>query len=340
MRVKREKIICQGQLFEKSIRKVFNQKILYLSIKGDDMGFDIVTFGSAVIDTFVNTDIGEKNHLFSYPAGGKILINDLKFDIGGGGTNTAVAFSRLGLKTGCICNVGTDVDGKNILDLLKKENVIFLGKVDKSGITGHSVILDSHGGERTILTYKGVNNDISLSELNVKNIETKWLYYSALLGKSFETQKKLAELLHKQGTKIAFNPSSYIIKNLDFFPILKICDVLIVNLEEAEMICKRFNKKGDLFKSINELGPKIVLITNKDKFAVCFDGTRKYSIAPHKNIKVVERTGAGDAFASGFVAGQIAGLSIDKSLELALKESESVIKYFGAKNKLIKMKLK
>jgi ribokinase len=304
------------------------------------MKFDIVSFGSAIIDTFVNTEIGEKNHFFRYPAGSKILIRYLKFDVGGGGTNTAVAFSRFGLKTGCICNVGADENGNRILDLLKKENVMFLGKIDKSGMTGYSVILDSKGGERTILTYKGVNNNITLNEVNL-GLETKWLYYSSLLEKSFATQKKLAEIMHKKGTKIAFNPSSYIIQKLDFLPILKICEVLIVNKEEAIMICKRFKKRRwNLLKSLNKLGPKIVLITDKDNPAVCFDGKNKYSIKPHKNIKVVERTGAGDAFASGFVAGQIAGFSIQKSLELALKESESVIQYFGAKNKLLKTNIK
>ncbi|MFA5724341.1 MAG: carbohydrate kinase family protein [Candidatus Pacearchaeota archaeon] len=304
------------------------------------MKFDIISFGSAVIDAFVNTEIGEKNNSFSYPAGGKILINDLRFDIGGGGTNTAVAFSRFGFKTGCICDVGDDENGKNILQLLKKEKITFLGEIDKSGMTGYSVILDSNAGERTILTYKGVNNKITLNELNLKTLNTKWLYYSALLENSFATQKRVAETMHKKGTKLAFNPSSYIIKNEDYSSLLKICEILVVNKEEAEMICKRFKKKSDLWKSIHELGPKIVLITDKDNPAVCFDGKKKYQVIPHKNIKVVERTGAGDAFASGFVAGQIAGFSIEKSLELALKESESVIQHFGAKNKLLRMKLK
>ena len=147
-------------------------------------------------------------------------------------------------------------------------------------------------------------------------------------------------MFHKQGTKIAFNPSSYIINNENILPILKITEVLIVNKEEAQMICDRFKKsRTDLLKSLNLLGPKIVLITDKDNPAVCFDSKKKYSILPHKNIKVVERTGAGDAFASGFVAGQIAGWSIQKSLELGLKEGESVITSRGAKNKLLRMKL-
>jgi ribokinase len=303
--------------------------------------FDIISFGSAVIDVFVHTDVHEKGNKMCYDVGSKILITDLKFDIGGGGTNTAVAFSRLGFLTGCICNVGDDENGRRILNLLKKENVKFLGKIDKNGMTGYSVILDSHGGDRTILTYKGVNNQVKSSELNLKNIKTKWLYYSALLEESFETQKKLAKKLVSSGTKLAFNPSSYIINNLDIGDILKITNVLILNKEEAEALCKRYGKSGhNPLEELHELGSKIIVITNKDNPVLCFDGIKRYSIQPHKNIKVVERTGAGDAFASGFVAGCIVGWDIEKCLELGVRESESVVQYFGAKNNLLRMKLK
>ena len=72
------------------------------------MMFDVVTFGSAVIDTFVDTEFNNKTKSFSYPAGAKILVHNLKSDIGGGATNTGVAFSRLGLKTGSICKIGDD----------------------------------------------------------------------------------------------------------------------------------------------------------------------------------------------------------------------------------------
>lgn len=303
--------------------------------------FDMITFGSAVIDVFVHTDCHEHGKEMCYPVGGKLLINEIKFDVGGGGTNTATAFSRLGFKTGCICNVGEDENGHRILNLLKKEKVSFLGKIDKKGMSGYSVILDSTGGERTILTYKGVNNDIHLKDIKASQLKTKWLYYSALLEKSFETQKQLALRFVKSGTKLAFNPSNYIINNLDISDILKITHVLILNKEEAEALCKKYGKPAhDLLEELHELGVKIVVITDKDNPAVCYDGVKKYSIEPHKGIKVVERTGAGDAFASGFVAGCMVGWPIEKCLELALKESESVITFRGAKNNLLRMKLK
>ena len=302
--------------------------------KEEKMRFDVVTFGGAVIDVFVNTEVGEKHGFMHYPIGEKILIKELKFDWGGGGTNTAVAFARLGFKTGCISELGGDENGKKIFNSLKKEKVEFLGKVVKNELSGYSVILDSRGGERTILTYKGANNEISLSD--IKKFKTKWLYLSSLLGKSFETQKKLALILKKRGTKIAFNPSSYLIKKENLSPILKITDILVLNKQEAQMLTR---SKLNLLENLRKLGPKLIVITDKDKMITCYDGHNRYLLFPNK-VKVVERTGAGDAFASGFVAGQIAKKSIKYSLRLGLAESESVIKYFGAKNKLLRMKLR
>ena len=98
-------------------------------------------------------------------------------------------------------------------------------------------------------------------------------------------------------------------------------------------------REKDLLLGLSKLGPEIIVITDKNKKISAYDGKKKYFLIPHK-IKVVERTGAGDAFASRFVAGLIVGKSIKESLKLGLRESESVIKYFGAKNNLLRIKLK
>lgn len=302
------------------------------------MKFDIITFGSAVVDVFVNTDISEEHHFISYPVGAKILIKELRFDIGGGGTNTAVAFARLGLKTGYIGKVGKDDNGKEILKLMRKEKVKFLGRKDRNENTGYSVILDSKGGDRTILTYKGANDNISLEDIKLRKIKTRWLYYSSLLNRSLKTQIALARIMKKRGVKLAFNPSSYLTKRKELImPLLKLSDILVLNKEESQMLVGK--KEKDLLKGLHELTKGTVVITDKDKKVMAYDGKQKYYLMPNK-VKVVERTGAGDAFASGFVAGQIVGFGILDSLKLGLRESESVIRYFGAKNRLLRMKLK
>ncbi|MAG44425.1 hypothetical protein CL633_00875, partial [bacterium] len=137
--------------------------------------------------------------------------------------------------------------------------------------------------------------------------------------------------------KIALNISQYLAKKRPLELIEKV-DVLIVNKQEAELLASSklpINIK-DLLMALHGIGSKIVVITDKDNDIKAYDGNKVYSVSPHKEIKVVERTGAGDAFASSFVSGIIKGKDIDFSLNMALINSESVIAHYGARNKLLK----
>lgn len=297
--------------------------------------FEVVCFGSAVVDAFVKTDFKEDSKNIIIPFGCKMLMKDLYFEIGGGGTNTSVAFSRLGLKTGYIGKVGNDKYGQEVLDLLKKEKITFLGNKVKKETSGFSVVLISEKLNRSILTYKGINNEIEGGD--IKKFKTNLLYLSSLMGKSFKTQISLAKKLKEKGVKVAFNPSEYLIKEIGLKPLLKLCDILIINKEEAGLLTKEKNK----LKGISKMGPGIVVITDERRRVYCYDSHsgKTYSIKPRK-LKVVEKTGAGDAFAAGFVAGIIKNKPIEYCLKLGVKEAEAVIKYVGAKNKLLRMNLK
>ena len=302
-------------------------------MKAKTKKFEVVCFGSAVIDAFVKTDFKEDSKKIMIPFGCKMLMKDLYFEVGGGGTNTSVAFSRLGLKTGYIGKIGDDKYGEQVLDLLKKEKITFLGNKVKGETNGFSVVLVSKKLNRSILTYKGINNEIGLKD--VKKFQTNLLYLSSLMEKSFKTQISLAKKLKKKGTKIAFNPSEYLIKEINLNNFLKLCDILIVNKEEAELLTKEKNK----LKGLSKMGPGIVVITDERRRAYCYDKTKTYSIDPPK-LKIVEKTGAGDAFAAGFVAGLIKKKPIEYCLKLGVREAGAVIRHIGAKNNLLKMKLK
>src|SRR3989338_8215460 len=94
--------------------------------------YDIITVGSATVDVFAHTDFSEvikikepkgEIDLIAYPLGSKLLIKELRFTTGGGGTNTAVAFARLGLKTAWIGKLGDDGNADVIVKELEKDNV-------------------------------------------------------------------------------------------------------------------------------------------------------------------------------------------------------------------------
>lgn len=294
--------------------------------------FDVVTFGSAVVDSFVKAKYAEHGENILIPYGTKMLIKELHSEIGGGGTNTAVAFSRLGFKTGYIGKLGKDLGGNKILNMLKKEKITFLGGRGSKEETGSSIILVSREHYRSILTYKGINNDLHMGE--IRPFKTKWMYCSSMVGESLRSQIKMAKRLKKQGTKIAFNPSEYLIKMGGIRELLRISDVAIVNKVEAGLL----TKEKDLLKGISKLGPKIVAITDGKSKIVVYDGSKEYSIVPPK-VKIIEKTGAGDAFASGFVAGLIAKKSIKECISLGIRESDAVVKHFGAKNNLLRMRI-
>ncbi len=307
--------------------------------------YDIITMGSATVDVFVQTDSSQSELLkihghkdIAYPLGAKILIKHLDFFIGGGGTNTAVAFSRLGLKTAYLGKIGKDENGLKIFKCLQDEKIHFLGRT-LGKISGYSVILDSVKEDRTIFAYKGCNDELSFDEIHKNNINSKWLYFSTMMKESFKTQEKVTKYAVQKGIKIAFNPSSYQVKQGYRFikNILSSAEVLIFNKEEAQTLLKTNSVDMVLMmKKLHKLGPKIIIITDGKNGANCYnsyDGFL-YFAKPGK-VKIVETTGAGDAFASSFIAGMVYEKTIEFCMKLGMINAESVIKNRGAKNILL-----
>ncbi|MBN1175277.1 carbohydrate kinase family protein [Candidatus Woesearchaeota archaeon] len=309
--------------------------------------YDVITIGSATVDVFANTDSqlvklltkdGEEDFI-TYPSGSKILIKELNFLIGGGGTNTAASFSRLGLKTGFLGKLGTDQNGEEVIKVLKEYDVTFLGK--KEGQTGYSIILDSIEHDRTILTFKGCNNTLKTKDVNLSFLQTKWIYSSSMVEESFNTLKTIFEYAKGQGIKLAFNPSAYQAK-LGYNAlreVLELLDVLVLNLEEAQLLLNKKDASAEeLASALSTHDTDYVVITDGANGSTCYHNKIIYHISPSSTVKLVETTGAGDAFASGFVAGLIQNRCVEESLKLGCVQSESVISKHGAKNKLLTLK--
>ena len=305
--------------------------------------YDIITIGSATVDTLVRTEFYEmihdkkKKECIAYPVGSKILMKELLLTTGGGGTNTAVALARLGHKVAFLGKVGSKYNSSRVIMELKKEKVnTSLIVRSKTGRTGYSIVLDSKKHDRTILAFKGSNNDLSFREIKLKKLKTRWFYFSTMMGESFRTLEKLADYASKNNIKIAFNISSYLAKKGKVFlgKILKKIDILILNMEEASLLSGKRDKVGNLLKKLSKLGPKIVTITDGKKGAYAYDGKYVYYGRPH-NIKIVETTGAGDAFGSSFLSGIIKKDDIKFAIGLGMTNAESVIQHHGAKEILL-----
>ena len=141
----------------------------------------------------------------------------------------------------------------------------------------------------------------------------------------------------KRKSKICFNPSSYLTrKGLTYLrPILKNTYCLIMNSEEAETL----TGKSDILENLKILKKKIifdgiVVITAGKKGAYVYHDSKSYFLKANK-IEVKESTGAGDAFASGFVSGLIKKHSIELCMKMGMNNAEHAIQKLGAKEGLL-----
>ncbi len=305
--------------------------------------YDIITVGSATVDALVKTEFSEMLHgehkedCIAYPVGSKILIEELTLTTGGGGTNTAVSLARLGHKVAFLGKIGSKYNSSRVVKELKKEKVnTSLIIRSKTGRTGYSIVLDSKKHDRTILTFRGSNSDLRYSEIRLKKLKTKWFYFSSMIGASFETQKKIAKYVAKNNIKIAYNISSYLAKKGAPYlrNILKKTSILVLNKEEAALLVGKASINS-MLKKINNLGPEIVAITDGENGVYALHNNTVYYGKSNK-IKVIETTGAGDAFASSFLSGIVRKNDIKFALMLGMTNAESVIQHHGAKEKLLR----
>lgn len=277
--------------------------------------FDIITIGSATKDIFVSSPklkrLHKKSGFISGEAlcvslGSKIDVNKPAIEIGGRGVNTAITFARQGLKTGSLIAIGKDEAADALLKSLKKEKVSVFPSVSNNLATAYSIIFIVKGGERTILTYPGaLVQDVKFPKL-LKNKKSKWAYLAANKLNSPLT-KKLVDQLYAKGILIAINSSRKMLPQ-DFkkmLPILKKTRVFILNREEAAYLTGLpFDKKGEIFKKVDEAVGGIFVMTDGVNGTWVSDNSRAFKVGTFR-AKTVDETGAGDAFGAGFIAGLI-----------------------------------
>ncbi|NQV00391.1 MAG: carbohydrate kinase family protein [Parcubacteria group bacterium] len=306
--------------------------------------YDIITFGSATRDAFFYSPdfkILENKEFLSGRAlaldlGSKVEIDDVVFTTGGGGTNTAVSFSGLGFSTTCVAQVGEDLSGKHIVEELNENNVdtSFIMKDEKEK-TAYSVILSSKDEGRTILVHRGASSYINNEKINWDELKSKWFYIASTNG-NFDLLNKIFEKAKENNTKIAFNPGSRELKDPKLKPLLEKTNILILNQEEAASLTdENIENEKEILESLNKKTSGIIVMTQGGNGVKVIDSDIIYN-APSLGEDGVERTGAGDAFGSGFVSGMIMENNIEYAMQLGSANATSVIQEIGAKNGLLK----
>jgi len=306
----------------------------------------IVCLGSALQDVymrdkddFVETVVDGRKIFGKLELGDKVDVDEVKFSIGGGGTNIAVGLARGGHKVFFMGTTSHDLAGGMVLEMLAAErvNIDYMNSTREKK-TGYSVVLLAPSGERTILTYRGASQDFSgISLKDFKSIKPDWLSATTVYG-DMDLLKKLFTYCRESGIKIMWNPGkAELAKRKEALGLLKYVDVLLVNRQEAGLLLG-VGREIELKKAAAELDGicDIAIITDASKGLMGARDGKLYRLGLYEDVKVVDTTGAGDAFGSGFLTEFAQTGDLEKALVYGSANSTSVIQKIGAKDGLIK----
>jgi len=324
--------------------------LIFCSIESMPHTFDAITIGSAKIDVFLS--VREANDCFRLNketnelcvrSGQKIEVDRCSFLLGGNAANVGVGLSRLGLKSAIYAEIGDDELSQKILKALKKENVNTQFLIQTKGEKASFSIIINFKGERTIFS----EHVDRLHNFNFDDISTRSLYLTSLGHEWKKPYKKVFSFVKKTKCLLAFNPGTLQIEAgyKAIADVLSITDVLFLNKEEAIAISNikyqisniddKNKSMEQLLNSLQKMGSKIVVITDGENGSYAIDEKGEIFTQDAIETKVIEKTGAGDAYSTGFLSAILHELSIKEALRRGALNSVSVIAQVGAQAGLL-----
>jgi Sugar kinases, ribokinase family len=268
--------------------------------------------------------------------GGKFNVNKIDFSTGGGASNAATTFARQGHQAIFMGVIGKDPAGDAVSIALDREGInTRYVQYQSEYNTGYSLILLAPNGERTILTYRGASTHYNKEYFDISKVEKcDWLYATAMNGKMniFKTMFLQAKA---NGMQVAWNPGKNELKEQKaLLNLLPLVDVLIVNKEEAKQIVSG-NTIVSLAKKLADL-VSVAIVTDSQNGSVVSDGETVLKAGLYDRVqRTVDRTGAGDAYGSGFVVKLAEGKNLEEAMLFANANSSSVCRAIGAKTNIL-----
>ncbi len=267
----------------------------------------------------------------------KNLLSNLKIEktvSGGSVANSIVGLSQLGNEVGFIGKVNDDELGAKYEDGLKQENVkYFYSKKNEDLPTGTCLILVTPDSERTMCTFLGTAGKINENDVDVSAVKnSKITFLEGYLWDEGEPKKAFEKAI-QTANKVAMSLSDQFCVDRHkshFLDLVK--NKLDITFANEQEILSLINAKSfqDVITFAKSIG-KILVVTRGEKGAVAISNQEVVDCGIQKGLKIVDLTGAGDLFASGFLHGHVNKMSLKESLEQGTKMSSKVIQQIGAR---------
>ncbi|MEK7598545.1 MAG: carbohydrate kinase family protein [Patescibacteria group bacterium] len=308
----------------------------------------IICIGSACKDIFFPTDEGivtetpddlMSQKKITFELGAKYKIETRFESLGGVAANVASGLSRLGIKCACYSHIGDDAMADWIVQELKKSGVstelISQEKAFSSDLS--TIVVDEKSGDRIIFSNQKANSQMEIIPEKLQN--TEWFYIGDLHGNWEEDADKIIKTARGKNIKIANNPRQANIHDnvKKIIEIISCSDVVFLNKDETIEILKgtgqnlseaKLQNEDFLIKKLRSFGPAIVAMTDGLRGAWGYDGEVLVH-SPATGDQSADTTGAGDAFASGFLAAHLKGKNLAESLQWGMANAGNSVKFFG-----------
>ena len=312
--------------------------------------YDVYGIGNALVDTEIHTDenflqeagiekglmtlvdLARQNKVMTMLEGQKIAA---KRASGGSAANTLIAVSQLGGSAYYSCKVADDEMGSFYLNDLHAAGVYSAEeKAQGNEVTGKCLVMITPDAERTMNTYLGISETLSLENVNFDALtQSKWLYMEGYLATSDSARTAVIackDAAEKAGVKTAITLSDP--GMVQFFKaglqemIGDGVDLLFCNEEEA----LSWTGKPTAQSALTELAAlaKQVVITLGNKGALIFDGQKTLS-TPAVTTEAIDTNGAGDAYAGGFLYAINHGFDFETSGKIATATASKVVAQYG-----------
>jgi ribokinase len=312
---------------------------------------DFLCVGDIVVDAFIKIEAAAEivqngnSKKICIPFGEKVPFESAKEVLGvGNSANASVSVSRLDINSGLLTHTGNDYYGQKNKEVLEKDNInTSLVFTDDGKKTNYHYVL-WHGDERTILINHEKYDYSIPSELSSGKIKPKYIYLSSLGENTLNFHQEFAKYLQKNpDIKLIFQPGTFQIKfgTEALSEIYKSTEIFFCNKEEAVRILNLSENTdiSTLLTRLKNLGVKLPVVTDGPNGSYTYENDSCEKII-HIDIypdiaPPVDRTGAGDAFASTFSAAKYLGLDNKTALMWGSINSMSVCQYVGAQEGLL-----
>ncbi len=308
--------------------------------------YDFVAIGDIVVDAFielnkdgadVSQDMDTGRFTLHMPFGSKLPYNDVVIvNAVGNSPNATVSANRLGLKTALVSNLGHDRYGKDCLESLRNEGInTEYVKIHEGKHTNYHYVL-RYGPERTIL----IKHEVFPYTLPDFAVPPRYLYFSSIGEHGVPYHHEIADYIKNHDTKLVFQPGTFQIK-LGYEALkdlYQVTEIFFCNKEEAQEILNTTEQHvPTLLRKFKELGPKLPVMTDGPNGAYVvdeFDQAWFMPMYPDPS-PPIDRTGAGDSFASTFTSAIALGKTPAEALTWGPVNSMSVVQYIGAQAGLL-----